>query len=27
MILRALCIEPRLVVLEEPLAELNSAQR
>jgi ABC-type sugar transport system ATPase subunit len=26
MILRALCIEPRLVVLEEPLAELNSAQ-
>jgi ABC-type sugar transport system ATPase subunit len=26
MILRALCIDPRLVVLEEPLAELNSVQ-
>jgi ABC-type sugar transport system ATPase subunit len=26
MILRALCVNPRLVVLEEPLAELNSAQ-
>jgi ABC-type sugar transport system ATPase subunit len=26
MILRALCIDPRLVVLEEPLADLNSAQ-
>jgi ABC-type sugar transport system ATPase subunit len=26
MILRALCINPRLIVLEEPLADLNSAQ-